>query len=176
MRRADLIFGLVIAAVGGWALSGALDLAMFGRNHEPGPGLFPAVISAALLLLGLLLAVLSALGIVRTRREPEAVTAPAAPGGDVADAVAGPSELRKQLRAGSVLALYALMMPLLTLLGFVPATALLIFGLLFGVERRWDWRSVAAAILIPVGCHIIFVQLLTIQLPTGLISHGPFGV
>jgi len=41
MRRADLILGLVVAAVGAYALALALDLAMFSAPGSPGPGSSP---------------------------------------------------------------------------------------------------------------------------------------
>ncbi|HEX5493057.1 MAG TPA: tripartite tricarboxylate transporter TctB family protein [Mycobacteriales bacterium] len=181
MRRADLITGLVVAGVGAYALSMALDLAMFGTHRVPGPGFLPTLLSVLLLVLGLLLAATS----LRGRPEPapavdppDSSGAPAAPGGEyVRDPGAvAPTEGRRVLRASTVLLCYAACVPLLTVVGFVVATALLIFGLLFGVEGRRNWRATVAAIVIPVATYILFVNVLTISLPVGLLGPGPLGI
>jgi hypothetical protein len=80
------------------------------------------------------------------------------------------------MRSGAVWLCYALSAPLLTILGFVPATAVLIFVLLFAIEGRRNWRSLVAAVLIPVATSALFIDVLTISLPSGLLSHGPFGI
>jgi putative tricarboxylic transport membrane protein len=165
MRRAELITGLVVAAIGAYALSLALNMALFGANSVPGPGFFPRLLSGLLLGLGLLLAVNS----IRRRAKPADADADQ-------DAERPPNQARRQLRAGSVWLCYALSAPLLTILGFVPATALLVFVLLFAIEGRRNWRSLVAAIVIPVATSALFVDVLTITLPTGLISNGPFGI
>ncbi|MBO0841136.1 MAG: tripartite tricarboxylate transporter TctB family protein, partial [Sciscionella sp.] len=65
--------------------------------------------------------------------------------------------------------------PILTFLGFVPAMAILVALLLFGVERRLNWRSLVVAVVVPVGVYELFVHLLGIPLPTGVFALGPFG-
>jgi hypothetical protein len=195
-RRADLILGVVIAALGAWALSMALDLSMFTRSHTPGPGLFPTLVSSFMLALGVLLAVLCSRDLLAGRRDrsesdlagvrPATDAAPSnpAPGDsalidsariDSAPVESGPSQSRRIGRAGAVFACYVVSMPLMSILGFVPAAAVLIVLVLFGVERRRDWRALAAAVLIPVAAFYLFVHLLTIQLPTGLLDLGPLG-
>ena len=200
-RRADLILGVVIAALGAWALSMALDLSMFTRSHTPGPGLFPTLVSSFMLALGVLLAVLCSRDLLAGRRDrsesdlagvrPATDAAPSnpAPGDsalidsaridsariDSAPVESGPSQSRRIGRAGAVFACYVVAMPLMSILGFVPAAAVLIVLVLFGVERRRDWRALAAAVLIPVAAFYLFVHLLTIQLPTGLLDLGPLG-
>jgi len=172
MRRADLITGLVTAAVGAYALQLAFDLAMYGSHRVPGPGFFPRLLSSLLLGLGVLLAVRS------FRRRPAAAQL-GAPGAGLTEGQVSPDqheELHRQLRAGSVWLCLALSVPLLGLLGFVPSMALLVFVLLFAVEGRRDWRAVLTAAVIPVACSALFVDLLTIPLPVGLLSHGPFGI
>jgi putative tricarboxylic transport membrane protein len=169
MRRADLALGLVVAAVGAYALSLALDMSMYGANRVPGPGFFPTLLAGLLLGLGLLLAATS----VRRRHEPAADGSAGAAGRADPDSR---GDWHRQARAGTVLLCYAVSVPLLGLLGFVPTAALLVFALLFGVEGRRNWGALSAAILIPVAASIIFVDLLTIPLPQGLLSHGPLGI
>jgi hypothetical protein len=179
MRRADLILGLVVAAVGAYALVLALDLAMFSAAGQPGPGFFPRFISALLTLLGLLLAAVS----LRRRRQPAAEGEPEAEMPALAETAAEaeaeveePATVRRTLRAGTVWLCFALSMPLLVLLGFVPAAAVLVLVLLFAVEGRRNWRSVLVAIVIPVAASVVFTKLLSVPLPQGLLSHGPLGI
>jgi hypothetical protein len=51
--------------------------------------------------------------------------------------------------------------------------AILIAALLFGVERRFNWRSLVLAVVVPVGVYELFVHLLSIPLPTGVFVIGP---
>jgi hypothetical protein len=77
------------------------------------------------------------------------------------------------MRAGSVWLCFLIAVPVLTYLGFVPAMAILIAALLFGVERRFNWRSLVLAVVVPVGVYELFVHLLSIPLPTGVFVIGP---
>jgi hypothetical protein len=192
-RRADVVLGVLVAALGAYALMTALNLALFGKHHVPGPGLFPALVSSMMLALGLLLAALSARDVIRLRggRNNASARRPAdqerhqpleqAPQTFSDTATAAPpteqpsSEFRRIARATKVLVCYAIAIPLMTIIGFVPASAALIFLVLFGVEERRNWRALAAAILIPVAAFLVFVRLLTIQLPIGLVNLGPLG-
>jgi putative tricarboxylic transport membrane protein len=160
MRLTELITGLVVASVGAYALDLALKMSMYGVGGIPGPGFFPRLLSGLLLGLGLLLAAVA----VRSRPAPS-------PG-----RLSRGEEGRRELRAGTVWLCYAACVPLLTLLGFVPTMALLVFALVFGFEKRRTWRGLAVAIVVPVAISAVFVNLLTIPLPEGLISHGPFGI
>jgi putative tricarboxylic transport membrane protein len=170
-RRADLILGVIVAALGAYALFLAMNLTLFSKEHVPGPGLFPTLIASGMLVLGVLLATLSTRDLVRWRHRVPADEPVADPLAEIVES--GPSQPRRVLRAGSVFACYAVTMPLMTILGFVPAAAVLVFLVLFGVEGRRNWRALAAAVLIPVAAFFLFVHLLTIQLPTGLIELGP---
>jgi putative tricarboxylic transport membrane protein len=204
VRRADLILGLVVTAVGSYALVLAFDLSEFSASGTPGPGFFPRMISGLLVLLGVLLVVTS----VRRKRggDPDSTTPDSAvPDSAVPDsavpvstvpvstvsvlateaaAVAGATDdppapvfaARRQLRAGSVWLCFALCMPLLPLLGFVPAAAVLVFVLLFAIEGRRTWRSIVLAVCVPVAASVIFTTLLSLPLPQGLLGHGPLGI
>jgi len=67
-------------------------------------------------------------------------------------------------------------MPLLALLGFVPAAAALVFVLLFGLKAGGTGGPVLVAIVIPVAASAVFTKLLSVPLPQGLLSHGPLGI
>lgn len=170
--RAELVLGVIVTAVGAYALSVALRLTLFGKNHVPGPGLFPTLITIGMLILGVLLAVLSVRDAVRSRPASVAESVEAT---DDESAAEGASQRQRLLRAGIVFLCYAIVMPLMPILGFVPAAALLVLLVLIGVERRLTWKTPVAAILIPVAAFYLFVRLLSVPLPVGVINLGPLG-
>ncbi len=171
MQRADVVAGVAVAALGAFALVAALNLAFLATSGVPGPGFFPTLLSGLLLLLGVLLAVTS------LRERPVLVT-----GGTDEPATQVPGELAvdeptgraRVLRAGSVWLCFLISVPILTILGFVPAMAILVAAVLFGVERRLNWRSLVVAIVVPVAVYELFVHLLGIPLPVGVFNLGPF--
>lgn len=170
MQRADVVAGVAVAALGAFALVTALNLAFLSTNGVPGPGFFPTLLSGLLLLLGVLL------GATSLRRRPEP-----GPGADESPsrqlpgelAEEGPSGRARVLRAGTVWLCFAVSVPILAVLGFVPAMAILIALVLFGVERRLNWRALVVAVVVPVSVYELFVHLLTIPLPVGLLNLGP---
>jgi hypothetical protein len=167
MQRADVVAGTAVAALGAFALVTALNLAFLSNSGVPGPGFFPTLLSGLLVVLGILLAVIS------LRKRTATAEAPADhedSGIEVEER--GPRD--RLIRAGAVWICFAVAVPVLTVLGFVPAMAILIAVLLFGVERRLNWRSIVLAVVVPVGVYELFVHLLSIPLPTGVFAIGPF--
>jgi len=172
MRRADVVFGLVVSAVGIAALAMAFHM-RFYAGGAPGPGFFPVVCSAALIVLGLVLAGQS--------MRPS--------GGEIrAVGTVAPVESRRRnlsnkgdepanpMRSVAVWLGYAVCVPLLGILGFVPTVALLVAYLLFVVERRRGFRSLCAAVAVPIATYLLFVDVLGIQLPTGMLGLGVLGI
>src|SRR6478609_9592427 len=154
MHRMDLTTGLVTAAVGGAAFFDARDLTMFGENSVPGPGFFPKILAGLLVVLGLILA-----GIALREREPEPVEA---------DRVAGEKPSRSgRIRAAAVLIAFGIFAPLVAVIGYVPAMVLMILVVLYGIERRRDFRSLVAALLIPTATYLLFAHAFSIPLPSG---------
>jgi Tripartite tricarboxylate transporter TctB family len=194
MRRADLFLGVVVAVVGALALEMALHLAMFAQSGAPGPGFFPRLITILLTGLGVILAVTSlrrprqaggagALGDRPAGQEAgpgqqnqEAVIGPLDPGPLAAGPETAGDGRRRFLRAGSLWLLFSLAVPLVVVLGFVPAAVAFIYVLLFTLEKRRNWRAVAVAIAAPVAVSFIFTVLLKVQLPQGALSHLPLGI
>jgi putative tricarboxylic transport membrane protein len=175
MRRADLILGIVVTIAGALALEMALHLAMFAQSGSPGPGFFPRLITILLTGLGVILVVTS----VRPRSRAEHPgRAEAAPTGEypVADGEVAVDGRRMVLRAGSVWLLFSLAVPLVEILGFVPAAAAFVYVLLFALEKRRGWRAVLVAVAMPIAASFIFTVLLKIQLPQGALSHLPLGI
>jgi putative tricarboxylic transport membrane protein len=155
MRRLDLLTGLVTAVVGALAFWDASGLAMFGDSHVPGPGFFPKILSGLLTALGLTLAGMA----LRERDEP------------AADDEAGTDEPGPtrggRVRAFAVLVAFGVIAPLVAVVGYVPAMVLLVLVVLYGIERRRDFRSFVAALLIPVATYMLFAHAFSIPLPNG---------
>jgi hypothetical protein len=163
MQRADVVAGTAVAVLGAFALVTALNLAFLSDSGGPGPGMFPTLLSGLLVVLGVVL------GVTSLRKRP--ATEP-----DTGAEAQEPGETGRArvLRAGTVWLCFLIAVPVLTFLGFVPAMVILIALLLFGVERRLNWKSLVVAVVVPVGVYELFVHLLSIPLPTGVIALGPF--
>jgi hypothetical protein len=174
MRRADVVLGAVVTAVGAAAL--VLSLKMrFYADHIPGPGFFPTLLTSGLVILGLLL--------VRQGLKPEAPEVRAI--GAVSDVeknrhgkadtdeAAGPFLPKRSV---AVMAGYVAAVPLLAFIGFVLTTMLLMAYLLFFVERRRGFGPISAVIVVPIAVYLLFVQLLGIELPVGIIGLGVLGI
>jgi putative tricarboxylic transport membrane protein len=153
MRRLDLLTGSVTTVVGALAFWDANGLAMFGDSHVPGPGFFPKILSGLLTALGLALAGMS----LREHEEQPANDEPA----DDASTRGG------RMRAFAVLVAFGVIAPLVAVVGYVPAMVLLVLVVLYGIERRRDFRSFVAALLIPVATYMLFAHAFSIPLPNG---------
>jgi len=155
MRRLDLLTGLVTTVVGALAFWDASGLAMFGDSHVPGPGFFPKILSGLLTALGLTLAGMA----LRERDEPAADD-------EAGTDEAGPTR-GGRVRAFAVLVAFGVIAPLVAVVGYVPAMVLLVLVVLYGIERRRDFRSFVAALLIPVATYMLFAHAFSIPLPNG---------
>jgi putative tricarboxylic transport membrane protein len=157
MRRMDFYTGLVTAVVGAAATWDARDLSMFGDHDVPGPGFFPKILAGLLIVLGLLLA---AIAVREGSEEPEA-------DGAVEAGRDEPGAARRMLRPVGVLIVFGVIAPLVAIIGYIPAMVLLVLVILYGIERRRDFRSLLAAVLIPVATYVLFAHLFAIPLPSG---------
>src|SRR4051794_35840848 len=155
MRRTDFYTGLVTAVVGAAATWDARDLSMFGDHDVPGPGFFPKILAGLLIVLGLLLA-----GIA-VREKPR--------DSDVADhdPAPGAESGRRMLRPVAVLIVLGVIAPMVAVIGYIPAMILLVLVVLYGIERRRDFRTLLPAVLIPVATYVLFAHLFSIPLPSG---------
>lgn len=158
MRAVDAATGITVTLVGAYALDIAFDLELTGEDGVPGPGLFPALLSAFMVLLGLLLVVSATRRLVSDETdddEPE------------------PGFTRSGLRrAGVVIVSLVVGVILLPILGFLLTGILLVAFLVFGVEGRHSLGAAAASILIPVAAHVLFVTLLGVRLPDGVLASA----
>lgn len=140
LRRDHLAGGVFIAA-------GALVFAMsgdlpFGTLASPGAGMLPK------LVLGLLVA-LGAIILVRASDSPPLTEIDW-------------SDFR---HAATVVAVSAVAIALYTRTGFVLSVTLLLFVLLFLIERRKLWRALVVSIGVTVGSYLLFSTLLKSPLP-----------
>jgi hypothetical protein len=131
---------------------GCLKLKL-GHFQQPGPGLFPALIAAALLLsTGAYL-----YRVFKNKGDDES----------------GRSEglLKKDLRTLGGLSLCIFAYPaLLTGLDFIPATFLTVFGMLLILKFRSWPVSLLVALFTALVCFIVFAMLLGVALPSGAIE------
>jgi putative tricarboxylic transport membrane protein len=154
---AQAALGIVTAALGALALVDASGLRMFGKHGVPGPGMFPTALSVAVLGLGLALAVVAVVRRVRDGRGP-------------AGQMNGVG--REVFRAGSVWVGLTASIPLMGLIGFVPATILLIAYLVLVIERIRNLKAVLVIVAVPVLAYVLFVLVLGVELPTSALFEG----
>jgi putative tricarboxylic transport membrane protein len=152
MRIADVVLGASTAALGAFAMVSARDLPLFGEHHVSGPGFFPLLLAAVLIVLGVLLVVTA------VTRRPVAVAA-----------VVG--DERRPVRVAGVWLGFVGAITLLGVLGFIPTMIVLAAYLIFGVERIAGAerigriRAAAAVLLIPLIAYAVFALLLGVNLP-----------
>ena len=141
LLKRDHVAGGVFIVAGAivFALSGDLP---FGTLASPGAGMMPKLVLALLIAFGALL-------VARAGESPPFAT------------IAW-SDFR---HAATVMAVSAAATALYTVLGFVFSIALLLFVLLFVVERRSLWRAAIVSIGVTVGSYILFNTLLKSPLP-----------
>jgi putative tricarboxylic transport membrane protein len=148
MRKLELIASIFLVIFSGVACREAYRLSL-GRWGAPGPGLFPFLLSAMLLLLSFLY-FLKALRLWRRKKE---------------------IHLWKELRWGKVILVFSLLFTYALLLergGFFLCTFLFLMSLFQWVDRqRWYWVY-GGSLGITVACYAIFKLWLMIQLPRGI--------
>jgi hypothetical protein len=150
MRDAAGAGALALVAIFALIQSLRLDV---GAVTRPGPGLFPLLLSVALLVTAIWLQIAA---VRRRARAPE-------PGGDDA-----PRSIRSLLAALGAFAVYVVVFEPL---GFVISTlAWLIF--LFAVVARYSWPvSIGAGLVITVVARVVFDTWLQVRLPPGLLGR-----
>jgi hypothetical protein len=139
--RRDHIAGGAFAAAGllVFAMSGDLP---FGTLASPGAGMMPKLVLTMLIGLGLILA-------IRARESP--------PLANIA--------WSDFVHAATVVAVSVIATALYTIIGFVLSMTLLLFLLLYIIERRTLWRSAAVSIGVTIGSYYLFNTLLKSPLP-----------
>jgi Tripartite tricarboxylate transporter TctB family len=139
--RRDHVAGSVFVAGSAvlFALSGDLP---FGTLSSPGAGMMPKLVLILLIGLGACL-------MLRAGESP--------PLADVAWA--------DFVHALTIVAAATVAIGTYTVIGFIPSTFLLLFALIYIVERRNIWRALAVSICVTIGSYYVFNTLLKSPLP-----------
>ncbi len=113
-------------------------------------------------LVGITLAVFGLLGLIRVVRTTSIPEEPSpSDSGLSADAV---------LKISAVFAIMAVFYFLLEPLGFVPASALALIGLLLLAGERNPVRIALVAVLVPLCLHLFFTKVAGIPIPAGILK------
>ena len=140
LRRDHIAGGaFIVAGALLFAFSGDLP---FGTLASPGAGMMPK------LVLGLLIA-FGAILVARAAESPPLATI-------------NWGDFR---HAATVMAAAAVATALYTVIGFVLSVSVLLFTLLYFVERRPFWRALAVSVGVTVGSYLLFNTLLKSPLP-----------
>jgi putative tricarboxylic transport membrane protein len=150
-RGGSLIF--LAAGIYGGVFSLGLPM---GRWSEPGPGVFP-------LLISILLCVSGVVWFIRGKAKREEQQA--------ATAVEGPS--RKYATAARIVGVTAAFILFLEPLGFVVTSTAYLFVLFCWVSRYRLWSAALLAVVFGTGSWLFFEKLLNTPLPNGLFHFLP---
>jgi hypothetical protein len=139
--RRDHVAGGVFVAGGAilFAMSGDLP---FGTLSSPGAGMMPKLVLILLIGLGACL-------MLRAGESP--------PLANVAWA--------DLVHAATIVAAASVAIGAYTVIGFIPSISLLLFALIYVVERRNIWRALAVSICVTFGSYYLFNTLLKSPLP-----------
>ncbi|TDE11816.1 tripartite tricarboxylate transporter TctB family protein [Jiangella asiatica] len=159
--------GLVLGALGiGFCVGGQ----RYGVVHDGrmGPGLMPLLAGLALVGLGAALAVAGVAPVAAAGRSPspspDGSPSPGAAGGDAAADRAA----RPWVVFGSVVAVLLAT----AFIGLLLALGAMSFALMLLVERLRVWVAAAATLAILVLSWLIFIRLLAVPLPVGVLLGG----
>ncbi|MGH2778361.1 MAG: tripartite tricarboxylate transporter TctB family protein [Actinomycetota bacterium] len=148
-QQIDVGVGAIVVALGIFVLLQSQELDFY-LEGIPGPGFFPSLLAGALAVAGGLLCLAGFIGSKDTSEDLELATR---------------AQAKRSLGVwvallGSVL--------LVSVAGFLIAMLVLVGVLIFGLEGKRNLRGLAAVILIPLSAHLLFAELLQVQLPTGV--------
>ena len=140
IRRDHIAGGVfVVAGLLVFALSGDLP---FGTLASPGAGMMPKLVLGLLIVFGAIL-------VARAGESPPLATI-------------NWGDFR---HAATVVAVTAAAITLYTRVGFVPSVTLLLFVLLYLIERRSLWRTLAVSLGVTIASYLLFNTLLKSPLP-----------
>lgn len=149
MKILELIFNLALILVGGAFCISSLHLGL-GKANDPGPGLIPLGTGALLILFSLGTIAESHL---KKAKEGEMIF----------------KNKRWRMVLGMIASIFAYA-SVLNILGFLPATFLLLAGL-FRASGVKSWKGVFFASLVTTGiAHLIFNYLFHCNFPKGVVG------
>ncbi len=151
-RQVNVGLGVLVAALGAallWKTSSDLDFR--SADATPGPGYFPTLITACLVILGLWLAVLWLLS-------------PSARNGTAERLSLQWAHMRRVAAVWLVLVLTTV---LIEPIGFLAAGEVMAILLIVFVDRVRSVPLIATLLLLPPAMYLLFVVLLDVDLPGG---------
>jgi putative tricarboxylic transport membrane protein len=148
-KRIDVGLGAIVVALGIFVFlqSQQFDFYLEGI---PGPGFFPTLLAGALAITGALLCLS---GLVGSKDTSEDFDPPSR------------AQAKRSLGVWIAMLVSVLLVPSA---GFLIAMLVLVGILIFGLEGKRNLRGLAAVILIPLSCYLLFAELLQVQLPAGV--------
>jgi hypothetical protein len=150
VRKVDVGIGAFLILLGVFGITQSLGLPLVQRGGIPGPGMYPLVLSVALVVLGALL-------IVSRVRAPEGQYLPLE------------KTTRTELgRAAAAMLALGGSIVLLPIVGYVVSSVVLVALLLFGIERLRSWQALLTTLALPAFFFVVFVILLRVRLPAGI--------
>ncbi|HEY0208965.1 tripartite tricarboxylate transporter TctB family protein [Acerihabitans sp.] len=167
MRRADMLFGTGVIIVASAVLVISLKMPFY-QSNIPGPGFLPRIIASVLVVLGILLVWQSLTPGAPEVRAVGAVT----PIETKTHGKPDPKEVTPHFfpkRTVAVFIGYVAAVPLFAVIGFVLTGILLMAYLLLFVEKRRNVASYIALLAVPIAIYLLFVQVLNIELPPGML-------
>ena len=174
MRRTDVAFGSAVTVVSAVVLIIAWQMPFY-LNNVPGPGFLPRIVAFILMILGLILVWQSLTPAIPEVRAVGAVN----PIESKTHGKPDPKEIASHFLPKRTLLVfigYVVAVPLFATIGFVLTGMLLMAYLLIYVEKRRNVASYVALVAVPIVIYLLFVQVLSIELPTGLLGIGILGI
>jgi hypothetical protein len=140
LRRDHVAGGVfVVAGIVIFAMSGDLPV---GTLASPGAGMMPKLVLVLLIGFGALLA-------IRAHESPPLTSI----------------RWNDLVHAATIVVTSVGAIGAYTVIGFVPTISIMLFVLIYIVERRNIWRALAVSIGVTVGCYVLFNTLLKSPLP-----------
>ena len=155
----NLIGGIATIVIGASYLVMALSIRASALDDSVGPAGFPKALAVAMIGLGLMLCAQS-FWAMRQRRVTAAPSAAETEGGGG----------RGVIRAAGMLALGIAYLLIVRYVGYLPSIALLIIAAALYLGTPFSWRLVAVGIAGAIVYFVVFVLILGIPQPPGLLA------
>jgi hypothetical protein len=140
LRRDHIAGGVfVVAGLVLFAMSGDLPV---GTLASPGAGMMPKLVLVLLIGFGTFLA-------IRAHESPPLAGIP----------------WNDLVHAATIVATATIAIGAYTVIGFVPTISIMLFILIYIVERRNVWSALAVSVGVTLGCYLLFNTLLKSPLP-----------
>lgn len=168
-RRREILVGLAVATGGLLLLVAALLIPEPVRQSPGfGPKVLPTIVAGGLVLCGILLTLSAWRG-----KDESAGLGDDLLGEHDAEEVEDILDLDEPpvpwLNLGAVVAMLVVYAFLYIPLGFILATTLFLFGLTTWVHPAKWVRNLVFAVLVPAGVYLLFTEVLSVRLPSGIL-------